>query len=412
MRDPSEFAGISAADVRKAGRLAGRLQRDGDDVVFSYDADYLADRAAPPVAISLPKVSVPVRASAGAVPAFFAGLLPEGVRLQAVTAVARTSADDHLTLLLVVGGDTVGDVQVTPAGQSPVELPPLLDASRAGSEDFNAVFARAISTEPGQLDRAALPGVQVKVSASMISTPLRTTAGSAILKLNPPAYPQLVENEHFFLRMARACGLPVPAHQLIRDRSGQAGLLVERCDRVAAPDRIRRLPQEDACQVLGRYPAAKYRLSLQEVAVGLGDAVESNGGSRPLAIRRIVEIAAFSYLIGNGDLHGKNLSIRRAPSGLWELTPAYDLVSTQPYLSWSDPMALPMYGRSAKLSRRWWLEAGSRLGLTERATGRALDLIVALSLPWLDALGEIGFDEATTVRLRSLIALRRGELQG
>jgi serine/threonine-protein kinase HipA len=41
-----------------------------------------------------------------------------------------------------------------------------------------------------------------------------------------------------------------------------------------------------------------------------------------LALRRILETAAFSYLIGNGDLHGKNLSIRLTPAGRWEVTPA------------------------------------------------------------------------------------------
>lgn len=410
---PAEFVGIEEATVYKAERLAGELRRDGDDVVFSYAPEYLADDAAPAVAVTLPKHPRPVRATAGSVPPFFAGLLPEGLRLQAVTAAARTSADDHLTLLLVVGADAVGDVQVLPPGVPPYQPPARLDPSTAGAEDFSAAFARAISADPGQLDRVALPGVQVKVSAAAMSTPVGTTTGPGILKLNPAGYPHLVENEHFFLAMAAECGLPSPAHYLLRDRRGRAGLLVERFDRVPAPGGPpRRIAQEDACQVLGRYPAAKYRLSLQEAAAGLAAAVEAAGGSRPLALLRILQTAAFSYLIGNGDLHGKNLSIRRAPSGLWEATPAYDLLSTQPYLGWRDPMALPVYGRANRLSRRWWLAAAAHLGLTERAAARALDRIVDGSVPGQDRLDEIGFDEPTTDRLRALIAARRSELAG
>jgi serine/threonine-protein kinase HipA len=408
-----DLVAVELADVYKADRLAGQLRRDGDDVEFSYDDRYLADRDAPAVATTLPKVATPVRSSAGAVPAFFAGLLPEGARLQALTTAARTSTDDHLTLLLLVGADAIGDVQIVPAGESPSDPPTLLDPARADTDDFAAVFARATSTDPGQLDRIALPGVQIKVSASMMSTPLRTTSGPAIFKLNPADRPSLVENEYFFMKMADGCGIPSATCHLLRDRAGQPGLLVERFDRVVvARKTLRRLAQEDACQVLGRYPAAKYRLSLEEVGVALGNAVEAGNGSGPLALRRVIEIAAFSYLIGNGDMHGKNLSVRQAPSALWEVTPAYDLMSTQPYLGWRDPMALPMYGRANRLSRRWWLDAAVRLGLPERAIARALDRIVALSGPWLDRLPEIGLDERATTRLRDLISARRDELAG
>ena len=97
-----ELLSVDVADVYKAGTLAGRLWRDGDDVVYDYDDEYVSDPDAVPVAITLP-LTESARAAAGAVPPFFAGLLPEGVRLQAVTAGARTSIDDHLTLLLVVG---------------------------------------------------------------------------------------------------------------------------------------------------------------------------------------------------------------------------------------------------------------------------------------------------------------------
>jgi serine/threonine-protein kinase HipA len=406
-----DLVSVEEADVYKAGRLAGRLRRDGDDVVFGYNEDYLADAETPAVAVTLPKTAELVRATAGAVPPFFAGLLPEGARLQAVTAGAHTSADDHLTLLLVVGSDAIGDVQVLPSGARPEDPPALFDPSQAETNDFTEVFARATSTDPDVLERVALPGVQVKVSAAMISAPVGTTAGPAILKLNPDGYPHLVENEYFFLGLAGACGLAVPNHQLLPDRAGRLGLLVERFDRLVVPEGPpRRLAQEDACQVLGRYPAAKYRLTFQEVAAGLATAVEVAGGSRPLALRRILETAAFSYVIGNGDLHGKNLSIRQAPSGLWEATPAYDLVSTQPYLGWQDPMSLPMYGRANRLARRWWLDAAERLGLAERAMTRSLDRIVAATRSGLVRLPEIGYDDPTTERLSKLISQRCDEL--
>jgi len=122
------------ADVYKGERLAGWLVRDRGDTLFGYQADYLDDEDAPPVALTLPKQADPVRTGGESVPAFFAGLLPEGARLTAVVTNTKTSLDDHLTLLLAVGQDTIGDVRVVPAGRpdsrrSPQARPP--DPARA-----------------------------------------------------------------------------------------------------------------------------------------------------------------------------------------------------------------------------------------------------------------------------------------
>ncbi len=59
--------------------------------------------------------------AAGALPPFFSGLLPAGRRLTALRSAVKTSADDELTLLLAVGADTIGDVQILPHGDA-VEL--------------------------------------------------------------------------------------------------------------------------------------------------------------------------------------------------------------------------------------------------------------------------------------------------
>jgi len=407
-----ELRRVDAADVYKGERLAARLRRQGEEVLFSYRPDYLSDADAPAVAWTLPKTDEVLRTPAGAVPAFFAGLLPEGIRLRAVVAGTRTSEDDHLTLLIAVGADMVGDVRVVPAGVRPVDPPTTVAEDRIPTLGLAEVFARAVTPDPVDLERIALPGVQAKVSAAMVSTPISTTAGPAILKLNPDrGYPRLVENEDFFLTMAADCGLVVPQHRLVVDRAGSTGLLVARFDRSPVQGGFRRLAQEDACQLLGAYPAAKYRLRTETVARTLADVVESGLGSGPVALRRSFELVTFSYLIGNGDLHGKNFSARMAPSGIWELSPAYDLVSTQPYLGWRDPMALDLYGRANRFDRRHLVESGARLGLPERAVTRMLDQIADRAEPWLDRVERIGLGERPTELLGELMRMRLAELQ-
>lgn len=412
MIEAEDFRHVEAADVYKQGILAARLSRTGESTHFSYLPDYLAEADLPAVAFSLPKSPEPVVMNAGALPAFFAGLLPEGLRLLAIQTATRTSLDDQLTLLLAVGGETIGDVQLAVAGTELSSAPFLVDESATTGLSFDEVFAGATAPTTVLRDRIALPGIQAKVSAQMMSTPVASGSGPAILKLSPPGLARLVENEQFFLSMATEAGLRVPAHRILYDRDGRSALLVQRFDRVSTRQGFMRLAQEDACQVLGRYPAAKYRISLQEAVRAMAEAVERAGGSGPLVILHALQVAMFSYLIGNGDLHGKNLSIRRAPSGLWECSPGYDLLSTQPYTSFRDPMALPMFGRANRLTRRWWLDAATRLAIPERPIERSLERMSDVGAEWSTRLGEIGLDAGATERLGALMSRRAAELRG
>src|SRR5690606_22892093 len=89
-----DLRSVERADVLKGGRLAARLVRRRDSVVFAYEEEYAA-AAARPVATTLPVSREPVVThAAGALPPFFSGLLPEGRRLSALRAAVKTSADD------------------------------------------------------------------------------------------------------------------------------------------------------------------------------------------------------------------------------------------------------------------------------------------------------------------------------
>ena len=185
---------MDVADVFKGDVHAGRLRRMTDHIEFAYDPGYLR-AGGRGVASTLPAREEPYRTPGGAVPAFFAGLLPDGARLQAIIQGAKTSADDEMSLLLVVAGDTVGDMTVVPVGERP--------------------------RDPGDAS-----GVQA---------------------------------------MAASCAFRVMPFRVVHDRLGESGLLVERFDRVTEAGRVSRIPQEDACQLSGRWPADKYRNSMRSV---------------------------------------------------------------------------------------------------------------------------------------------------
>jgi len=417
VRSPAEtgaerLKSVENADVYKDERPAGTLRRDGSDVVFRYHQSYLADPSAPPLAWSIPKYESDVRAAGGSVPAFFAGLLPEGLRLRGAVAATKTSEDDHLTILVAVGADTIGDVRVVPARSALTRPVAAFDEDAISPPDLRDLFDQASGSEVLRTDPAALPGVQAKVSAQLASTPISTRSGPAILKLAPEhGFPRLIENEHFFMGLAAKCGLRVPRHRIVRDEQGCAGLLVSRFDRrLSAHGQLNRLAQEDACQVLGQFPAAKYRLKTEDVISALSSACERGGGSARVSTLALLRLVAYAYATGNGDLHGKNFSVYQPEMGLWTASPAYDLLCTQPYLRWRDPMALDLYGRANKLTRPHLVDAGNRLGVPERATIRMLNEVCIGVAHGLDSVEQIGFEERVNQRLRELLMARLTEL--
>jgi len=399
---------VSGADVYLDDEVVARLNRlPGDEIRFAYDTlTPLAGESIRDRSLSwslLVNGEYPLTTSGGAVPPFFAGLLPEGIRLGVVTSSTKTSTDDHFTLLLAIGADTIGNVRVLPSGAELPDSPPMFAPDR--DTDFRAVFQRL--TGSVEADPVGLSGVQPKVSAAMWSTPANTTLGPAILKLNPPTgHQRLVENEHFFMRMARDCGLRTARTRLLKDTNERSALLVDRFDR---KDNVR-IAQEDACQVSGLYPASKYRIKTETAITTLADACARGGGSRAAATLELLRIVVFSWLIGNGDLHGKNLSVF-APEGFWQPTPAYDLLTTQPYTGWKDPMALDFYGRANRLNRDFFIEAATRLGLRERATATLIDTIVDRAQPWSERCTEIGFSPRQTESLSSMLRSRIATLK-
>lgn len=348
---------VRTADVYKNGVQAGQLARTGQGGVrFSYRADYLTG-GHPAVAVSLPLTEAAVEAPAGALPAFFAGLLPEGHRLTVLKNATKTSFDDELTLLLAVGADVPGDVQVVPAGEPPAEPTALADTSRPEELDFSLLA--------NTVDLHGIPGVQRKTSASMLTTPLALRGHRYLLKLDPPEHPHLVENEAAHLKGAKALKIAVAKSSIIADRNGLPGLLVERFDRYRTPDGSwHRLPLEDGTQVLGLPPASKYGVSSEQVAAALASICKA-----PLVASRNLYLQfLFAWLTGNGDLHAKNLAVLGGAAG-FTMAPVYDVPCTLLY--GDETLALPVAGKTKNLKARHWAELADTLGLPPRAAAAA-----------------------------------------
>jgi len=404
MRALNELRAVERATVLKGGVPAATLTRQPNSVVFAYDPDYI-DRGGVSVATTLPVSEDPVVTHApGALPPFFSGLLPEGRRLTALRSAVKTSADDELTHLLAVGSDTIGDVQVVPHGDVAAEVEPQVTVSKWSEVRFADVLSASLGNA-GAVDRVGIPGVQDKVSARMVNVPVAYGNARYVLKLDPPEFPHLVANEAFFLDAARRSGLETAEAEVVTDADGTPGLLVLRFDRIQRDGELVSVAQEDACQVLGRYPADKYRVTT-EVVVG---ALAHECRARPVAALNLLRQVAFAYLSCNGDAHAKNFSIHMLPDGEWRVTPAYDVPSSYPY--GDTTMALTINGRGKEnIGRDDFIALGTAVALRPRAVERVLDELCESVDLWIDEMTGLPFDDRTMAKLRRSVEYRRERL--
>ncbi len=385
-QDPRE---VGRLFVHRGQRLVGLLERTERGARFSYSSEVLvakADFSAMAVAFCMPVRGQPYEIQGDNLHPFFAGLLPEGRRFEALVKRSKSSADDLFTLLVAAGSDTIGDVfATTTEAQEP-------QASIDTAMLAQSSFAQLSEASLAGTDPVAIAGIQPKISTSRIAIPAKSKAEGThcILKFQTSGYPRIVENEAYCMALANACGIETAKARIVHDRKGLPGLLVTRFDRI--PDgkgNVLALHQEDACQLLDRYPSDKYRLEVRDITAALEVC------TAPLVERlRWLELVAFSYAIGNGDLHGKNVSVL-VRDGNIRMAPAYDLLSTLPY--GDRRQALKLDGRDDRLQRKHFLEHGERFGLRPQALGNGAKLHGDRSAPISALVYRIALDVSVSV---------------
>ena len=328
------MAEVSVLTVNLYGEMIGTLTRvSGDRSLFSFTDEYVADGNRPTLGLGFKDeygqliTELPVEQKR--LLPFFSNLLPEGYLREYLARLAGVNQEREFYLLWALGQDLAGAITVEPADGE--EWPPGLKDDSV--EDTNRRRANAL--------RFSLAGVQLKFSAVQgdraskgLTIPASGVGGSWIVKLPSAQFERIPENEYALLTLAREVGIDVPEIQLvdveaianlpegISNLKGQA-LAVKRIDRTPEGP----VHTEDFAQVFGVYPEKKYdTASYRNIATVLG--AESGEAGVEEFIRRLT----FCTLTGNADMHLKNWSLiypdKRTPA----LSPAYDLVSTIPYI--------------------------------------------------------------------------------
>ncbi|MCB0643434.1 MAG: HipA domain-containing protein, partial [Phaeodactylibacter sp.] len=213
----------------------------------------------------------------------------------------------------------------------------------------------------------AVPGVQPKLSLSLVKeaqaqagtrlTVVGALGGQYIFKPPSAQFPEMPENEHLTMRMAEAFGIRLVPSSLIRLVSGELSYITKRVDRTEKGEKIHMI---DMFQITEAFD--KYRSSMEKV----GKAVDLYSSNTLLDKTYYFDIALFSFLTGNNDMHLKNFSMIESPSG-WVLAPAYDLLNVAIVLPEdTEELALTLGGKKKKLKRADFEQLGEGLGLTPK----------------------------------------------
>ena len=358
---------------------------------FVYDASWLGSANARPISLSLPlRVSqAPYREG---VQEFFENLLPDNRQIrERIQRRFGARSSDAFDLLLEIGRDCVGALQLVPEGNPPPDVHQITGTPLTAG-DIEKLLLGTVGPRLGRQEenddsfRISIAGAQEKTALLWHNggwwRPSGATPTTHILKLpmgtNGPGIDlsTSVENEWLCAQIAGHFGIPV-AKCRIETFGGQKALVVDRFDRKLARDEkwYLRLPQEDFCQATGKSPAEKY---------------ESDGGPGIDAIMEILrnsERAAedqtdflrtqvLFWLLAAIDGHAKNFSLFLLPKGAYQLTPRYDILSAYPVLGHGRGklaperirMAMSVKGKSRhygwmEIQARHWLETAKRHGM-------------------------------------------------
>jgi len=329
------MADISVLEVRLYDEPIGTLTRvEGDRTIFAFNEEYVNDPQRPTLGLRFKdaygELITEFKIRQTKVMPFFSNLLPEGPMRRYLADTANVNPEREYFLLWVLGQDLAGAITIVPADGE--DLPPTaqrnLEGDESGERNEDSVL------------RFSLAGVQLKFSAINEATggltiPAKGMGGSWIVKLPSREYEQVPENEFSMMTMARLVGIDIPAIQLIDvnsitnlpagiDSSGGKAFAIERFDRLSDGSKVH---IEDFAQIFNVYPHNKYKkASFRDIAEVVG--IESSDEDISELIRRLT----FNALIGNSDMHLKNWSMMYPDRRNAALAPAYDFVSTTPYI--------------------------------------------------------------------------------
>lgn len=260
--------------------------------------------------------------------------------------------------------------------------------------------------------RVAVPGVQAKLSMSLLKATKENSdtrlmvvgalGGQFIFKPPTDRFPEMPQNEHVTMRIAEAFGIRVVPSSLIRLASGELSYITKRVDRLEDGEKIHMI---DMFQITEAFD--KYKSSMEKV----GKALDSYSDNTLLDKILYFELALFSFLTGNNDMHLKNFSMIKNSYG-WVLSPAYDLLNVALANSEDkEELALTLSGKKKKLTRTNFLDFGRSLKLNEKQINGVFHRMLRNKSKAIEWINQSFLSEDTKIAYKELLDTKYSQLE-
>jgi len=221
-----------------------------------------------------------------------------------------------------------------------------------------------------------VPGVQKKMSLHLDNsgaTPRLTLVNyptGYILKPQTKEYPCLPEAEYLVMQMAEKVKVKTVPHALIRIKAQDNALayITKRIDRRDG----KMLAMEDFCQLDGRLTEDKYKGSYERCA----KIIRKYSSRAGLDITDLFIRVVFSFIVGNSDMHLKNLSLIETDenSGSYILSDAYDMLPVNTVNpADTEQTALTLNGKKRNLHRNDFLKFADACQIDRAVAGKIID---------------------------------------
>ena len=401
------------ATKKRIERVEGlRLSLNGQDIgvlthysggknIFVFSPDYVALAKTERQTFTMTQLaneqylSQPLISSQRLAPVF-SNLLPEGALRDWMAHSLKVHIDNEFPLMAHMGKNLPGALQADPisAGNVP----------KWALDHREQVEAVQVDIEHSQ-GKFSLAGVQMKFSSvknkdGRYNIGQDANSNSWIIKTPSTIHKYVPYNEYTAMKLAEFVGVDIPEIKLVEltqlDNLPDIQLpnevhayAIKRFDRQEG----HRVHTEDFAQVFQVYSLEKYqKFNYEQIA----NALYQYGSQGLKDVQQLARRLLVNILLANGDAHLKNWSLIYPDSKRPMLSPAYDIVSTLPYVEGEQEFALKM----AK-NKNWYqadmasFEAwAKRIGAPWQAIKVHLEETLELARGhWLKMLTELPMDE-------------------
>jgi serine/threonine-protein kinase HipA len=229
----------------------------------------------------------------------------------------------------------------------------------------------------------SISGVQQKLSLKIDDdyrlVPV-SQGGEYILKPSPEEFPNAAENEHAAMASSSLLKIDTATCGLISFSDGELVYICKRFDRLDNGDKQH---QEDLVQGFGMNSSRKYDKSYE----ASGKLIHEMTNGKMSVVLDFVRRVIHAYIIGNNDMHLKNISLQKNPEDTSrhydKLTPNYDSLFTDAFENIDNDGFLALDLLESGFSEKYqhygfytgydFIEFGVRLNIPEKLIKKTIE---------------------------------------